>query len=106
MKLLATTLLGFSILAASATCLASQVNASSVTSVNQNMPIYEFVYSNSVDVVAQNTAHTLQQLNYQRVIEIQNQAKNNIDYIGARLQQNTLPLARLAHEQNLVIAAK
>ena len=104
MKTLAATLLGLSLITASATCLANPVNANST--VKQSMPVYEFVYSNSIDIVAKNTAHTLQQLNYQRVIEIQHQARNNIEYIGARLQQNTMPLASVPTDESVFIAAK
>ncbi|WNC69764.1 hypothetical protein RI845_06350 [Thalassotalea nanhaiensis] len=82
MKTLTTTLLALTIISAPATCLANSVYASANT---ETMPVYEVLYVENDDVIAKQTINTLQHLNYQQALEIRNQAKNNIDYIGARL---------------------
>ena len=86
MKTLTTTLLALTIMSAPAACLANSVYASTNT---ETMPVYEVLYVEHVDVVAKQTANTLQQLNYQQTLDIRNQAKNNINYIGARLHLNS-----------------
>ncbi|KGK01013.1 hypothetical protein [Thalassotalea sp. ND16A] len=92
MKTLAATLLGLTVLAAPAACLASQVNAA-VTP--QQMPVYEVVYVDSVNVVSQQTEHTLQALHYQNMLDVRASAKNNIEYIGARLHLNASEVAKV-----------
>ncbi|WOH37745.1 hypothetical protein RI844_00440 [Thalassotalea fonticola] len=91
MKTLTTTLLALTIMSAPAACLANSVYASTHV---ETMPIYEVLYVESVDVIAKQTTNTLQQLNYQQTLDIRAQAKNNIDYIGARLHLNSELVAK------------
>lgn len=91
MKTLTTTLLALTIMSAPAACLANSVYAS--TNI-ETMPVYEVLYVENVDIIAKQTANTLQQLNYQQTLDIRDQAKNNIDYIGARLHLNSELVAK------------
>lgn len=85
MNTLSATVISLAILATPAACLANSVTAAQIAT---TMPVYDVIYMPNIDVVKKQTAHTLQNLQYQQTLEIRTQAKNNIAYIGARLHLN------------------
>lgn len=79
MKTLNKTLLALVLLGSTSIAMASETK----------MPVYEVTYVNNIDTIKQQTSHTIAQLNYQTTLDIYSQAKNNVEYIGARLHLQT-----------------
>ena len=107
MKTLMTTLLTVTALSLPSVCLANSVQASDQNaSQNSAMQTFEVIYYDNIDIVAQQTAHTIQHLNYQQALEIQSQARNNINEIGARLHLINNVVAINSPTSGQIVAAK
>lgn len=101
MKTLTATALSLAILATPVACFANSLTAAEISS---TMPVYEVIYKSNIDVVSQQTAHTLQLLEYQHGLEIREQARNNIQYIGARLHLHNQVAKQEEHPKSNPIA--